>query len=301
MLMGILVARGHAKKFANIIVVSLFLNIIFDSLFLNGFWIIPPMGISGIALATVLIQFITLIYCIFVVKKYKLINFKKYKLFKPNLKKFILIIKQGVPISTTTILFSVGIIIINYFLGYFGDIYIGAYGVVIKVYQLLFIPTLGLNIAVNNIIAQNNGAKKYYRIHETIYKSLKYGFYVLLVGAFLMFIFSKQIISWFTSNLEIISMGSYGLRILIFASFADLILNISSATLQAIKKPRYGMYFSLFRNILIPAAVFSISYWVFHFGLRGFWWILLIICFTMGISSYYIMKYKLKKYMYIKE
>jgi len=294
---GILIARGHSKNFRNIIVLGFFINVILDPLFLYGFWIIPPMGMTGIAIATVLIQVITLIYSIVKINKYKLVNFRKLAYFKPNLKKYIEIIKQGFPTTLTTVLFGVGVMIINYFLGFFGDIYIGAYGVVTRLEQLLFLPTIGLNMAVTNIVAQNNGARKFCRIFEAISKSFKYGFIVLISGIILMLMFSKVIMHWFTSDPTIIKVGSYGLWVILFTSFADLILNISAATLQAIKKPRFGMYFSLYKNILLPIIVFAIVYWVFGFGIKGFWWILFIIYWVVAIFSYLIMKYKLKRYI----
>ena len=53
---AILVALGDTRSFRNVLIGGFFLNIIFDPWFIYGGLGIPPLGIAGIALATVLIQ-----------------------------------------------------------------------------------------------------------------------------------------------------------------------------------------------------------------------------------------------------
>ena len=50
-------AQGDTKSYRNVLIMGFVLNCILDPWFLYGGLGVPPMGIKGIALATVLIQF----------------------------------------------------------------------------------------------------------------------------------------------------------------------------------------------------------------------------------------------------
>ena len=53
-----LVSRGDTKSYRNVLIFSFFLNILLNPLFIYGFYLIPAMGISGIALATIVSELI---------------------------------------------------------------------------------------------------------------------------------------------------------------------------------------------------------------------------------------------------
>ena len=54
---------------------------------------------------------------------------------------------------------SVGVFIILFFIGQYGDLAIAGYGTAIRYEQLYLLPILGLNTAVLSIVGQNFGAK----------------------------------------------------------------------------------------------------------------------------------------------
>ena len=59
---AILVSKGDTKTYRNTLIFGFFANLLLNPLFIYGFWIIPAMGVKGLALATVLIQFINMFY-----------------------------------------------------------------------------------------------------------------------------------------------------------------------------------------------------------------------------------------------
>ena len=59
---GALNAQGDTKSYRNVLIVSFFLNIGLNPLFIFGLGPIPAFGIAGLAIATVIAQFLGLIY-----------------------------------------------------------------------------------------------------------------------------------------------------------------------------------------------------------------------------------------------
>ena len=56
-----LTAMGDTKTNRNVLVVSFFLNIILNPIFIFGFMFIPALGVKGIAVATLIAQFVAFI------------------------------------------------------------------------------------------------------------------------------------------------------------------------------------------------------------------------------------------------
>ena len=178
-------AQGDTKSYRNVLIVSFFLNIFLNPLFIFGYGIFPAMGISGIAFATIFTQFLGTLYLIYKVYKTELKEFLKINCFIPKREFIISLLKQDVPISFGMITISIGVFIILYFVGTFGEYAIAGYGTAIRFEQILLLPIFGLNTAVLSIAGQNFGAKNYSRVKETYYKALTIGCGFMVFGGIL--------------------------------------------------------------------------------------------------------------------
>lgn len=67
---------------------------------------------------------------------------------KPNLSIYKEFFTQGIPATFNMVLVSVGILVIQAFVGNFGEDAIAGYGVAMRIEQIALLPTIGLNIAV---------------------------------------------------------------------------------------------------------------------------------------------------------
>ena len=59
---SVLVSQGDTKTYRNTLIFGFFANLVLNPIFIYGFLFIPAMGIQGIAIATVLIQVINMLY-----------------------------------------------------------------------------------------------------------------------------------------------------------------------------------------------------------------------------------------------
>ena len=161
---AILYSQGDTKTYRNVLIVGLFANILLNPIFIFGFLFIPAFGIAGLAISTILIQFIACIYLYYKVNQTILkINFKTESfLIRKNF--FLNIFNQCMPITFALFLVALGSYLILSFISVFGDEAVAGYGAAIRFEHIFTLPVIGLNTAVITIAGQNFGARRYERV-----------------------------------------------------------------------------------------------------------------------------------------
>ena len=288
-------AQGDTKSYRNILIISFFLNIVLNPLFVFGYGIIPPLGIAGLAIATITTQCLSMLYILFKVLKTDAKEYLAFKYFYIKINFIKDLFKQGMPVTVSMMLIGLGIYNILFFVSKFGDLAAAGYGVAIRVEQLLLLPIIGLNTAVLSISGQNFGAKEYKRIGEVYFKAISYGSALMIVAGFFIFFGGNLILQLFTDDPDVINFGTKYLRIAAFIGPVYPIFFITNAFFQGIKKPIYSTYINLFRIVILPFAtmwlilnVFSGSYEHLFIGLLIINWFFGI--FVVGMVKYFFLK-----------
>lgn len=285
---GILNAQGNTKPFRNYLVGGFIANLILDPLFIFGWFGLPEMGVAGVALATVVVQFGGSVYLLFNVLRSANFDIDLFRKATIKLQTIKALLGQGIPSSLSSATIALGVFIINYFvLLYGGSDTIAAYGVSLRIEQMALIPSIGLNIAVLSIVGQNFGANNISRIKESRNKGILYGVIIMLIGTVIIVPFAPFLISIFDSSTAVVEAGTTYLRIEAIAFTSYIFLNINVSTLQGIKKPRFAIWIGVYRQIL-PIAVFYFLGTTLGMGIYGVWWgIVLVNWSAVVISSLY--------------
>ena len=256
---SLLHAEGDTKTYRNLLILSFFLNIILNPILIFGFMFIPAMGVKGIAVATILSQFISLLI-IFI----KIINNKRVKqlslnYFKPKFLYFKNLFFQSVPITVSISASSFAFTIVIIYVGNFGEYAVAGYGAGERFVHVMLLPVLGLNTAIVSIIGQNFGAKNYERIKEAYFTAIKYGVSIMILSGFIVYFIADIIIGLFSSNLDVINSGKQYLKIQTFAFPAYTIFFMCNGFFIGLKKAEYAMVSNLIRNFAIPVIVYYIA------------------------------------------
>jgi putative MATE family efflux protein len=289
---AVLVALGDTKSYRNILIIGFILNVILDPLFIYGFYFIPALGLSGVAIATVLIQSITLIYMLYKLYLTNLVDTAKFFKSTPNIKAFKHLIKQAIPASANMLLGSFGSMITMYFVSTYGFKAVAAFGIGYRVEQIILLPMLGLNTAVMSIVSNNFGAKNFNRIDEIIQKALKYGYIMSAIGVVLIALFGKYMIMVFDTDTEVVDIAYIYIIFESFIFFSFITMFISGSTLQGIKKPFIIPYIGLYRQIVMPLIFFFLVVNVFHLSIIYLWISMLI---TMSSAAIFMKIYTKKQ------
>lgn len=291
---AILNALGDTRSFRNFLIVGFFLNILLDPWFIYGGLGIPPLGIVGIALATIIIQFLGNIYLGWRVNRTGMIGDKDWHDIIPKPKPFKEIAHQGLPASVTMLTVGIGFFVITYFVSAFGKAAVAAYGIGIRVEQIVLVPTIGLNIATLTLVAQNNGARLFHRITETLRTVLTYGGGLMALGTVIVFFFARRFMAFFSHDPQVIAIGTTYMKIDAFVFYAYVILFVTVATLQGLKKPFFAVWIGFTRQLIAPVLIFPLFITIFGMGLLGIWWGFFLITWSAATFSLLYVRHTIK-------
>jgi putative MATE family efflux protein len=292
---AVLTALGDTRSFRNFLIIGFGLNCLLDPLFILGWFGLPKMGIRGVALATVIIQAGGTVYLIVRVFKSGLLDNLRLKEFIPDVKRWKAILGQGIPASLNLLTIAAGIFVITYYVGRFGPQAVAAYGAAVRIEQIALLPSLGFNISTLTLVARNSGAGAHERIWETLRKTMRFGAFIMLSGAVLVFVFARPVISLFTEDSVVIEIGTLYLKIDAFVLYAYVLLGIHVSTLQGIKKPVFPVIIGLYRQIFAPLLVFYLLTETAGMGIAGVWWGILIITWSAALIALICARSTLKK------
>lgn len=282
---------GDTVSFRNILIFSSIVNVGLDYWFVFGGLGLEPLGVSGISMATVITEFITMVYLFYKLTKTPLLE--SYRAFSMDIGVYKELLQQGLPPSTNMILMATGIFVITYFASSYGKEVIAAFGIGMRVEQMILMPTIGLNVAVLSIVSQNNGAAQFERISETIKTALYYGGIISLIGMVLLLVGAESFMGLFSDDAIVIEEGALYLRIEAFILFPFVVIFVHIAMLQGIEKPNFIFYISIFRQILAPIALLSL---VVFLDL-SLVWIWLTIAFIVVLSALITWRYSHIKFL----
>ena len=163
---SLLHAEGDTKTYRNVLIISFFLNIILNPIFIFGFLFIPALGVKGIAVATLIAQFVAFIIIfikIILNERIKEITKEFFSIKFYYLKN---IFFQSMPITIAISGYSIAASIVYTFISFSGENAVAGYGAATRIEQVVLLPILGINTAIISIIAQNFGAKYFDRVNK---------------------------------------------------------------------------------------------------------------------------------------
>lgn len=297
---AILNAHGNTTAFRNFLISGFVMNLLLDPWFMYGGAGVPPLGLAGIALATVAIQCAGSFYLFSQLTKSGAMTLFRFRELQPRWPYYRELFRQGFPSAMNMMTVSIGIFIITWYVGRFGEQAVAAYGIGTRIEQIVLLPVMGLNISTLALTAQNYGACRIDRIRETLRVSLFWGVIIALTGTVASLIFSRELIGFFTSDSTVAAIGTGFLNIEAFVFPAYLLLYVSISAMQGIKLPGFGLIIGLYRQIAGPVLVFQLLAVVMGFGLTGIWWGILLVTWSAAlIVVFYVGRtlFKLEKEM----
>ena len=292
---SILLAHGDSRSFGLVLVVGFFLNLLFDPWFLYGGFGLPALGVPGIAWATVLIQALGSVYLFSVVLRRGHVAARCTAHLKPNLKIYGEILQQGIPTSFNMMSIALGFFVATYYLKFYGEAAVAAFGVGTRIEQIALLPAIGLGSAIVSIAGQNNGANLPDRVRTTVRLCVRYGMVMILAASVLIFVFATPLMRLFTPDPEVITIGTQYVRIIAFIQWAYVMTFVHTGFLQAVKRPMYGFIESVIRKIILPGVVFYLLVQVYEVGLNGFWLGMALINVSMTVVTIWYAQSVLRK------
>ena len=243
-------ALGNSRDPLIAIVISSLLNIALDVLFV----FVWSLGIGGAAVATILAQTVSGVYCLLVVWKVEYLHFSAED-GRRDWQMDQRLIKLALMVMLMNNIISVGGMIVNSVVNQLGVAFIAGYTATNKLYGALEMAAIAYGYAMLTYIGQNLGAKRYDRIRRGFRDALLIAFATsAFVGGF-MILFRHQIIGLFipASGEEAVQATDYAIQYLTIMSSALIILyflHVARNTLQGLGNTRMSMISGLAEFIM---------------------------------------------------
>ena len=269
---GILQAHGDSRSMQRALMAAFIANIGLNPLFmfgLPGVW--SGMGFNGIAAATIISQTGVMVYILVRIFRLEVMQSVQITAFQPDKDSFRKIFAQLLPAGSAMIIMFISGFVVQFALKTFGGHAVAAYGVALRIEQILLLPVLGMTGALLPIAGQNFGAQKYDRVRKALKYCWGVGFAMTALATPILFFGGTFVMALFSNNPDVIRAGSSYLRVDAFLFPVYMMLFSINSLLQAFKQAIWTLWISVYRQGF--AVAFFV--WVFisftDFGVQGVW------------------------------
>lgn len=247
------------------------LNIIGNYLLIFGKFGLPALGVRGSALSTSVSRSLALVilFIILIKKVDRNISFKLLRPFPVEMLKRIL--KIGVPSAGEQISYNTSQMVITSFITQMGTNTLAAKAYIgnITMFAIVFTAAIGQGTSI--LVGNKVGAKKKDEAYHICLYSLKAGIVIAVSVSVLSAIFSRTLISMFTSNPQIIKIAAIVLIIDIFVEVGKVFNVVVISSLKAAGDVRFPVYcgiLSMWGVSVVFAYIFGVK---LEFALAGTW------------------------------
>ncbi len=195
LLASILRSLGDGQTPLHAMIVAAATNIFLDLLFV----LVLGFGIAGAAIATLIAQLISSLFCLYHIRKIDILTLQKAD-FRPSGRLPLRLLMLGFPMAFQNAIISVGGMLVQFVVNGFGVLFIAGFTATNKLYGVLEVAATSYGYAMVTYTGQNLGAKRTDRIRKGVKSAILISLLTSLFIALLMLFFGKEILSWFISG-----------------------------------------------------------------------------------------------------
>jgi len=269
---GILQAHGDSRSMQRAMIVAFLVNIGLNPLLMfgvPGVW--SGMGFNGIALSTIISQTGVMVFILTRIFKLDMMQDVTRDAFRPVMDIFRQITAQLIPASAAMMVMFISGFVVQFALKEFGGAAVAAYGGALRIEQILLLPVLGMTGALLPIAGQNFGAQEHDRVRAALKFCWTTGFIMTAIAAPILLFGGSFAMSLFSDDPEVIRIGTSYLRVDAFLFPIYMMLFSINSLLQALKKPIWTLWISIYRQGFGVAFFIWVFIAVLDFDVWGVW------------------------------
>ncbi len=250
-LSGVLRGLGDAFSALVYLLVATILNIVLDILFVAKF----QMGVSGVALATVIAQAVSAVLCFIRLAQMTELFDLKLPYMKLSKKYGSNIIRLGLPSGFTQAIFSMAMIVVQSLTNSFGELFIAANVIVMRVDGFAMLPNFSFGTAMTTYAGQNVGARKLDRVTKGARQGTFIAVLTTSVLTGLILLFGKPLMGIFTDTAELVELSRRMMGIIAIGYVAMAVTQSLSGVMRGAGDTITPMWISLFTTVVVRVPI----------------------------------------------
>lgn len=244
---GILRGLGDSVSALVYLLVATVINIVLDYIFVAEF----HMGVAGVALATVIAQVVSAILSVLKLRKMTgIFDMGKQYLF-PEKSYFMTVVRLGIPSGLTQAIFSLSSIVVQTLTNSFGELFIAANVIVMRVDGFAMMPAFSFGSAMTTYAGQNIGAGKLDRVTRGAKEGTLIAVATSVVITILILVFGKSLMAIFTPTPELVELSYDMMRILAAGYIAMEVTQCLSGVMRGAGDTVTPMWISVVTTVMI--------------------------------------------------
>lgn len=256
-LSGVLRGLGDSMSALLYLLVSTILNIILDVVFVA----VLGMGVSGVALATVIAQAVSALLCLIRLMRMQSIFDLKPQYLRLEKKNSMNIIRLGLPSGITQAIFSMAMIVVQSLTNSFGEMFIAANVIVMRVDGFAMMPNFSFGTALTTYAGQNVGARNMERVGSGAKQGTLIAAGTSAVLTSVILLFGKALMGIFTKTPELVELSRDLMGILAVGYIAMAVTQSLSGIMRGAGDTMTPMWISIATTILIRVPIaYGIAY-----------------------------------------
>jgi putative MATE family efflux protein len=270
--LGIIRGSGdtHLSMVVNLLVNAL--NLLLAPTLIFGLFGLPRMEVQGAALAVGIAHSWGFLATMYVLRSRRSVLFLSFReLTTPNLKTFKRLFKAGVPTTVEQLVWAFGQLVVSGYAAVVGITFLAAHQVFLRIQAVLSMVYLGFGLGAMTLMGKNLGAKDRRRAEETAFMA---GRVVLLFVFFItvaIWAFSKTFIAIFTSDPEVVAVGSVVIKIFALVQIPKAVDGVFMGNLRGAGDLRWLMWVTIISVLALEIGVNWVAVFILDLKLFGLW------------------------------
>ncbi len=276
---------GDTRTPTYVSIISSLVNLVLDPIMIFGYFGFPQLGVVGAAVATIssrsIISFVGLYLLLRGYKGLK-ITLNDLRIEHEWLSK---VISIGTPLAIQQSSNALGFTIMMKIVSMFGSVAVAAYGVAIRIIDVLQAFTWGINRAVSIMIGQNIGAEYYERTRRIVKTSILLIVTILAAGAVFLFLTRGITVAFFIPEKDVVVEGSKVLEIFTWSIPFFGLFFIGGGVAAGSGHTRFFAIISIIRLWVLRIGLSYLFALVMGMGTTGIWTAMAISNIIAGILA----------------
>lgn len=263
---------GNFKPGMVIQTATVIINIVLAPFLIFGWVTHRPLGVAGAAIASLIAILAGSVWLtLYFLPKDVYLKFQPAD-WRPQTALWGKMLAIGLPSGAEFALMGIYVLVVYAIARPFGAAAQAGFGIGMRIMQAGFMPVVALGFAVAPVAGQNFGARHADRVRETFRTAAVGATVLMLVFTLLCHIATETMIRVFSTDPQVVAVGSEYLRIISWNYVASGILFVASSTFQAMGNTVPSLVASFMRIVLVSVPAFFLAR-LPGFQLRWIWFL----------------------------
>ncbi len=257
-LSGVLRGLGDSVSALIYLVVASVLNIVLDIFFVANL----DMGVSGVALATIIAQGISALLCINRLRKMRDVFDFGLRYCRWQRRFAGRIIRLGLPSGVTQAIFSMSIVLVQSITNSFGEQVIAANVILQRVDGFAMLPNFSFGTAMTTYAGQNVGAGDQRRVEQGSRQGLLLAVIASSLITAVILLFGRNLMAIFTTTEELVALSYHFMTILAFGYIVMAVIQTLLGVMRGAGDTMTPMWLSIVQTFALRLPLAYIMVWL---------------------------------------